>query len=475
MSIISPPLPGTCPGLITDPPRKAAWWAWFLILFSILPITWLAGLLPDEKSSSEETVVSEGDVLSELAMLKLQGQVTIATARFEPKKVEETLDQLEAMMTGERTYAGLALLENYVLPDSGRASEILEDQLSNASSKEVDLVKKAVTSGVNDEERLQLQGYLGEWFASLAPGENLADPPQKESIELKSLFALGTISAMVMGAGLCILTGVVLLIFHFVRLREYPGANAMRNDLPRNGILLEGFALYLAIMTCGGLLAEWIHPSFSLLGYGLAVIIPLLWPLLRGMKWAQFRKEIGLHRGKGVLREIGAGFVGYTGVLAIASVGILIMLVILFASGQFSAGALEGAGSEAGAAEGGAAAPAPGPQPHPIIGWIYEGGWAARIACLFLAAVFAPIIEEIFFRGLFHRYLRGRFRFVFSAILGGVIFAVLHPQGLYAVPALAAMAVGFAVIREWRDSLIAPMVAHSINNGVLVMTMFALL
>ena len=31
-----------------------------------------------------------------------------------------------------------------------------------------------------------------------------------------------------------------------------------------------------------------------------------------------------------------------------------------------------------------------------------------------------------------------------------------------------ALAFGFALLREWRDSLIAPMVGHAINNGVIV-------
>jgi membrane protease YdiL (CAAX protease family) len=64
--------------------------------------------------------------------------------------------------------------------------------------------------------------------------------------------------------------------------------------------------------------------------------------------------------------------------------------------------------------------------------------------------------------------LRGKYRFLFSAILTGVIFASLHPQGWMAIPALTAIGVGFSILREWRDSLIAPMVAHAINNGVLV-------
>ena len=58
--------------------------------------------------------------------------------------------------------------------------------------------------------------------------------------------------------------------------------------------------------------------------------------------------------------------------------------------------------------------------------------------------------------------------------MGGFIFAVIHPQGLLAVPALTAMGFGFALLREWRDSLIAPMVAHALNNGMIVAMILAI-
>jgi len=66
------------------------------------------------------------------------------------------------------------------------------------------------------------------------------------------------------------------------------------------------------------------------------------------------------------------------------------------------------------------------------------------------------------------RAFRSRWGFIVSALIGGFIFAIIHPQGWLAAPALTAMGVGFAVIREWRDSLIAPMVAHAVNNGLIV-------
>ena len=91
-----------------------------------------------------------------------------------------------------------------------------------------------------------------------------------------------------------------------------------------------------------------------------------------------------------------------------------------------------------------------------------------KLFCLLLAAVLAPLLEETLFRGALHRYLRGRLGFFLSALITGVIFAGLHPQGWLAIPALGSIGIGFSLLREWRDSLIAPTVAHAINNGLLI-------
>ena len=99
-----------------------------------------------------------------------------------------------------------------------------------------------------------------------------------------------------------------------------------------------------------------------------------------------------------------------------------------------------------------------------------------------LACVAAPIVEEIMFRGLLYRYLReaslqrGLFSSaLISALVSSFLFAVIHPQGLAAVPILMGLAGGFCLVREWRASLLSSMVAHGLNNYIaLSMTRFIL-
>jgi membrane protease YdiL (CAAX protease family) len=94
----------------------------------------------------------------------------------------------------------------------------------------------------------------------------------------------------------------------------------------------------------------------------------------------------------------------------------------------------------------------------------------------------APLVEETMFRGALYRHLReasagwGRVSsVVVSTFLSSFLFAVIHPQGWLAVPVLGGLAAVFALAREWRQSLVPPMVAHAVNNGIttLVLLMMA--
>ena len=52
--------------------------------------------------------------------------------------------------------------------------------------------------------------------------------------------------------------------------------------------------------------------------------------------------------------------------------------------------------------------------------------------------------------------------------ISSVIFAGIHPQGFIFVPVLGGLAVAFCIMREWRGSINPGMVAHAINNTVMI-------
>jgi membrane protease YdiL (CAAX protease family) len=91
-----------------------------------------------------------------------------------------------------------------------------------------------------------------------------------------------------------------------------------------------------------------------------------------------------------------------------------------------------------------------------------------------LATVWAPVVEETMFRGAFYSHLRRVTNPIVAALVVGFVFAIIHPQGIGLVPPLMTLGAVFALIREWRGSLIGSMTAHALHNGFLV-TMMAVL
>ena len=86
------------------------------------------------------------------------------------------------------------------------------------------------------------------------------------------------------------------------------------------------------------------------------------------------------------------------------------------------------------------------------------------------------------FRGFLYRHLREatgsmsrRAGVLLSAIVTSLLFAVVHPQGLLAAPAIVGIALALAFMREWRKTLLPSILAHALNNAVMMAVLIALL
>jgi membrane protease YdiL (CAAX protease family) len=229
-------------------------------------------------------------------------------------------------------------------------------------------------------------------------------------------------------------------------------------------VLGETFALwislFLLLQVAAGAVVAAIGDAVTTpvqLGFSLCAmfgsLVALAYPRLRGVSWSALRELLGLHVGRGVVRETIAGLHCY-----VTAVPLLVAGLIVFAILSAIAQAVSGAAEE---------------PSHPVVDLLGNAG-ALEIVMLFaLASVAAPIVEEIAFRGLLYGHLRGvvepRIRLLsvlVAALMSSVVFAIIHPQGVLFVPALGGLAVGFCLFRELRGSLIAPMVAHCVSNAV---------
>ena len=207
-------------------------------------------------------------------------------------------------------------------------------------------------------------------------------------------------------------------------------------------LLLESFALYLVLSTVMPFLLLIVAPGFrdgSILMSVLAGLFPIIWLRLRGLRWKAYGTALGWNRGKGIFREIGAGFVGYITGLPLLLGALIVVMILAKYSGKIPS--------------------------HPVVFDLSRH----PLYLFLLACVYAPFVEETLFRGAFYGYLRRYLPWIFSGIISSFIFAILHPQGWLAVPAIGVIGFNLSTIMEWRGSVIASMTAHALNNGALVL------
>jgi hypothetical protein len=148
--------------------------------------------------------------------------------------------------------------------------------------------------------------------------------------------------------------------------------------------------------------------------------------------------------------ELRAGVLGGLAVYGICALGIGTVLTVIF--GLFSDG------------------PVQTPEQLPPDMGPLEIGVAA-----FMVIVGAPVVEELFFRGVFFRSLRARHSFWFAGAFSSLLFGFAHMsveegsgmQGaLLLVILMFFVGFGFAYIHERRGNILANTVAHATFNTV---------
>ena len=77
--------------------------------------------------------------------------------------------------------------------------------------------------------------------------------------------------------------------------------------------------------------------------------------------------------------------------------------------------------------------------------------------------VWASIVEETLYRGMLYRYLRDRWQWPVAVLTSAGVFAAIHfPPSRW--PHVFASGIVYALLREWRGSLLAPIAAHATGN-----------
>lgn len=105
---------------------------------------------------------------------------------------------------------------------------------------------------------------------------------------------------------------------------------------------------------------------------------------------------------------------------------------------------------------------------HPIVEIAGNGGWALALSII-VAAIAAPIVEEISFRGFLYTGLRDKLGAWGAALLSGAIFSMLHPTFPGQFIPLFVLGVVLCLVRERTGSLLSSMVCHALNNFTALM------
>lgn len=104
---------------------------------------------------------------------------------------------------------------------------------------------------------------------------------------------------------------------------------------------------------------------------------------------------------------------------------------------------------------------------------------AFKAVTVLLVIVVAPVVEELFYRGVLYRSIRDRHGVALGMAASSVLFGVAHYVPAPAVDALFLQAVmvctglGLAAIYEWRGSLVANIFAHAAFNTIGVVLIFS--
>ncbi|HSR70121.1 MAG TPA: type II CAAX endopeptidase family protein [Acidobacteriota bacterium] len=473
-----------------DPPRQPTWWLWLLLSLFVGAFMVLAFLQQQElhQSSSSPLTQPLGD-LAEDPHFRLTSRYALGVYRLSKMGIavggsaedETSSEQLVDSMLEEVESSAATLVSRLrtvpVLAEmrgrdaalqrleevKGSISAVIagsgDDQAPSVSPQSLEedaqvfaTIYQQGSDSLSQEQRQRLIDRH-HWYARLA-----LEQGGDESVSAHSVIWRTTIVLLSAGLGLLaaaatgfVLLAAAILLFAREHLRtHYRTLRSQSAALSRP--LLEVVVFFLPLLLMLTVIGEGIGqllggvPLLAIVLWG-ALLAPL-WPLLRGVSRRQLRQALGWNRGRGAGWEVLSGVGGYLAGIPVMAAGVA---ATFFISQVFET------------------------QPsHPAALEALSGGFWQILQIYLLACVWAPVVEESVFRGALFSHLRMRYSGATSALLSGIIFAAIHPQGLAALPVLTAIGFVLAMLREWRDSLIAPMTAHALNN-FLAITLLLLL
>lgn len=360
-----PPLPGTSgrSRLIT----AVAWIVIWACLGVVGYANWRAARMAGRVEATEhfQLLITSRIAVGEVRMLpgspQLRSNVKGQAIAQLTKLATDPGDQLRvAAVVGEveGAKAALARLDS--------AAGQLKTPEAKADLATLRTIYASGTDAVAAPARDELIRHQG-WFGKLALSFGRPDSDRLRSQTIRAAERAFVVTLTVEGlAAITALIGLGLFIFAMIRLAGGRIHLCYGRAPTLTTAFLESFALYLAGFVAIGLSARFLAPGVPYLGMFLSLLwmpVVMLWPLARGVSWAQLKGGLGWYTGSGVLREMGAGITGYIAGLPLVVIGMIIALVLTTRTGANAS--------------------------HPIMFGDTHGVWAV-VELYLLASVLAP-------------------------------------------------------------------------------------
>lgn len=394
-------------------------------------------------------------------------RIAIAAAELiNPDEATQRLESVETQLIG--------LKQLSPTPDPSPDPSPTPDTLASNDELLHDLrLLRAIYSGGRDaltpDERDRLvtrHGKLGQ--LALTHGLPESDPDRQREIgggvRLTLTFAaFGGVILLLIPASL------ICCVIALVRLSRPPSpaptsrrSSRFLPPIPGGSVYLETVAVFIFAFFLVQLLAQLVgmlmgpsadQRTLTLISISAQwfTLLALLWPILRGVSWGEHARRMGWTRGRGVLREVGAGIFGYLAGFPLVILAFVTMIAILLARSAIQS----------------ASGTPPEPPANPVLELISLGG-IIPIMLFALATIWAPLAEESVFRGALFRHLRSRTGVVLASIASALVFGFMHGYEAFMLLPVITLGFNFAIMREWRTSLIAPIVAHALHNGTIL-------
>jgi membrane protease YdiL (CAAX protease family) len=370
--------------------------------------------------------------------------------------------------------AGSVMVAELVSADEALARlEKLEDQAIstgyqfNESQKQITRLLRQVFHGestdLTESERELLSREL-LWFGQLALNPETQEEGDPKEDRSQILSDAESVFFCVIGTGLGAFAGLVVGFFGLIILwimyckKTLKVKTSAVSQEPT--IYLESFTVWIFSFMFFSLLLGLVAPELNPLIRNLLVFLisfcgGMCWPIFRGKSGKTLFKDIGFCGHP--LVEILMALWCYVCSLPLMLVGFFVTFILILDAAPSPQNDLVATGAH-----------------HPLMEWIMNGDLGTIILVYFAACIAAPIVEETFFRGFFYRALKdsshrlGSFlSMLFAALINGLVFAAIHPQGIFFIPVLCSLGMAFSFVREWRGSVWTPMAMHAIHNGLL--------